>query len=198
MNFLAHLYLTKDLSEEISIGNFIADSVKGKKSYADYPEAVQLGIDIHREIDQYSDSHPLFRTGTKRLHEPYGKFASIIMDIFYDHILASEWDKYHTVSLNEFAVQQYVMIEKYHHYLPEFTKYWFSIMKNDNLLYVYASEAGIDDVLKRMDHRTDFVSGMGNAIHELRTHKENLSTEFEVFFKDMQQNLKEKFAGLWL
>jgi acyl carrier protein phosphodiesterase len=197
MNFLAHLYLTKDLSEEISIGNFIADSVKGKKSYAEYPPAVQTGIDIHREIDQFSDLHPMFRVGTKRLHGAYGKYASIIMDIYYDHILALNWNDYHSLSLHEFATEQYCLIERQQHHLPEFTRYWFEIMKKDNLLYAYASESGIDDVLKRMDHRTDFISGMGNAIHELRTYKTEFQKEFITFFEDMQSNLKNKFPELW-
>jgi hypothetical protein len=87
----------------------------------------------------------------------------------------------------------HLALKKGWRFLPEFTKYWFSVMKNDNLLYAYASESGIDDVLKRMDHRTDFVSGMGKAIHELRIYKENLKAEFEVFFYEMQQNLMEKF-----
>jgi len=197
MNFLAHLYLTRDLAEETIIGNFIADSVKGRTAYSAYPVALQLGIDIHREIDQYSDSHPLFKVGTKRLHSAYGKYASIIMDIYYDHILADSWEQYHQLPLQDFANTQYALIERHAHHLPEFTRYWFGVMKNDNLLFAYASEAGIDDVLKRMDQRTDYVSGMGAAIHELRSYKGEYRTEFAQFFADMQQNLKDKFPGLW-
>jgi acyl carrier protein phosphodiesterase len=70
-------------------------------------------------------------------------------------------------------------------------------MKNDNLLHAYASETGIEDVLKRMDQRTKFVSGMGTAIHELRSYKVHYTSEFEVFFGDMQQNLRDKFPGIW-
>lgn len=197
MNFLAHLYLTRDLSEEIIIGNFIADSVKGRIAYNAYPKDVQLGIEIHREIDQYSDSHPLFKIGTKRLHSAYGKYASIIMDIYYDHILAHNWRHYHQLPLQDFAKTQYALIERHTHHLPEFTRFWFGVMKNDNLLHAYASEAGIEDVLKRMDQRTKFVSGMGTAIHELRSYKVHYTSEFEVFFGDMQQNLRDKFPGIW-
>lgn len=197
MNFLAHLYLSRDLSEETIIGNFIADSVKGRIAYNTYPAAVQLGIEIHREIDQYSDSHPLFKVGTKRLHSAYGKYASIIMDIYYDHILAHNWDKYHPLPLQDFASAQYALIERQDHHLPEFTRFWFGVMKNDNLLHAYASEAGIEDVLKRMDRRTQLASGMGKAIHELRTYKADYTAEFFLFFEDMQQNLKDKFPGIW-
>ena len=86
MNYLAHLYLTRNYHEEVSVGNFIADAVKGQKAIANYPEQIQKGIRIHREIDTFTDTHPLVKNGTKRLHSKYGKFAGIIVDIFYDHI----------------------------------------------------------------------------------------------------------------
>ena len=95
MNFSSKVYMTENLSEEIIVGNFIGDSVKGKAAYENYPEKVRTGIDIHREIDYYSDIHPAFKKGVKRLYPNYGKYASIIMDIYYDHILASNWEKYH-------------------------------------------------------------------------------------------------------
>jgi acyl carrier protein phosphodiesterase len=42
MNFLAHAYLSFGL-EEILVGNFIADFVRGKE-LEKYPKKVQLGI----------------------------------------------------------------------------------------------------------------------------------------------------------
>jgi acyl carrier protein phosphodiesterase len=120
------------------------------------------------------------------------------MDIYYDHILAHNWEQYHQLPLQDFATAQYALIERQEHYMPEFTRFWFSVMKNDNLLHAYASEAGIEDVLKRMDSRTQLASGMGKAIQELRTFKADYTAEFFRFFEDMQQNLKDKFPGIWL
>lgn len=42
MNYLAHLYLSGN-NEDVLIGNFIADSVKGSK-YKDYTSKIQQGI----------------------------------------------------------------------------------------------------------------------------------------------------------
>ncbi len=198
MNFLAHLYLTKDLEEEIIIGNFIADAVKGKKAYRDYPKKVRIGMDIHREIDDFSDRHELFRQGAKRLYPIYGKYSTIIMDIYYDHILASEWDKYHHAPLNNFAFAQYEIIEKHKILLPEFTAYWFHVMKNDNLLYAYSEMKGIEDVFGRMDKRTGGRSSMSAAVKELQLYKEELISEFEVLFTDLQENLRARFGDVFI
>jgi hypothetical protein len=46
------------------------------------------GILLYRSIDTYTDNHPIFREGTKRLHEKYHHYAGVIMDVFYDHFLA--------------------------------------------------------------------------------------------------------------
>ena len=86
MNYLAHVYLSGS-DQNIMIGNFIADSIKGSK-YLEYPIAIQKGILLHRKIDSFTDHHPSFRNSTKKLHQRYGHYSGIIVDIFYDHFLA--------------------------------------------------------------------------------------------------------------
>ena len=66
MNFLAHIYLSGD-NELITIGNFVGDGVRGNK-YKLYPKEIQIGIQLHRAIDTFTDAHPIFRRCTKRLH----------------------------------------------------------------------------------------------------------------------------------
>ena len=80
MNYLAHLYLSGS-NEHILVGNFIADSIKGS-TYKDYPSDIQRGVLLHRQIDTHTDSHPNFRTSTKRLHKNYGHYSGVIVDIF--------------------------------------------------------------------------------------------------------------------
>ena len=76
MNFLAHIFLSgKD--ENLTIGNFIADSVKGKK-YLKYPAGIQKGIILHRAIDSYTDTHPVVRKSTSRLFKTYSHYLSLI------------------------------------------------------------------------------------------------------------------------
>src|SRR5690606_40140603 len=89
MNFLAHIYLSFD-DNEITIGNFIADIIRGNK-YTHLPSRIQKGIILHRAIDTFTDAHPTVRKSTKRLHENYGHYSGVIVDICYDHFLAKNW-----------------------------------------------------------------------------------------------------------
>ena len=43
MNYLAHIYLSGDDHPLLKIGNFAADSIKGK-AYKKFPQAIQQGI----------------------------------------------------------------------------------------------------------------------------------------------------------
>ena len=92
MNFRAHIYLSGE-NEPLKIGNFIADSIRGN-SYLDYPEDLKNGILLHRYIDTFTDAHPIYRKSKHRLHEKYGHYSGVIMDIVYDHFLAKNWNKY--------------------------------------------------------------------------------------------------------
>ena len=67
VNFLAHLYLSQN-NTNMMIGNFIADHVKGN-DYKKYSNEIQKGILLHREIDTYTDTHPIVRKSKRRLHK---------------------------------------------------------------------------------------------------------------------------------
>ena len=94
MNFLAHLFLAgpaaaPDYAGRL-VGQFIADSVPGRQLLA-YPAAVQVGIRAHRAIDAFTDQHPLVRRTTARLRAAgLGKYAGVVADMGYDHLLARE------------------------------------------------------------------------------------------------------------
>lgn len=193
MNFLAHIYLSGD-NDLIKIGNFIADGIHGKPD--DFPPDVRKGIIVHRAIDTYTDAHPIFRQGTKRLHAAYHHYAGVIMDIFYDHFLAKNWKEYSTEPLEEFTVAFYRSLEDNFDILTERAKSMMPHMIQHNWLLSYATTEGIARILTQMDHRTKNRSGMGKSIKELLEFYDDYEKEFREFFIDMQQHVKEKLAEL--
>lgn len=86
MNFLAHIYLSGN-NDLIKIGNFMADGIRGN-DYNQFPNEIKKGILLHRQIDTFTDSHAIYRKSKHRLHEKYGHYSGVIMDILYDHFLA--------------------------------------------------------------------------------------------------------------
>ena len=156
MNFLAHIYLSGD-NELVTIGNFIADGIRGKK-YKLYADEIQIGIQLHRAIDSFTDAHPIFRRSTKRLHKNYGHYSGVIVDIFYDHFLAKNWKKYSDIPLADYVDVFYESLKKHIDILPERYKHMTPIMIEGNWLLSYASIQGIQSVLNGMNRRTKGIS----------------------------------------
>lgn len=194
MNFLAHIYLSGN-DELITIGNFIADSIRGKQ-YLAYPEKVQTGILLHRQIDSFTDTHATFKKSTKRLHNNYGHYSGIIVDILYDHFLAKNWNNYSDTELEVFVANFYNLLHQNFEILPERVQKMIPYMLADNWLVSYASKEGIARVLEGMNHRTKNKSGMNNAINELNIFYNEFEEEFTSFFKELTAFSKEKLTQL--
>ncbi len=194
MNFLAHIYLSFG-DEEITIGNFIADSIRGNK-FKHLPDRVQKGIKLHRAIDSFTDAHPTVRKSTKRLHKNYGHYSGIIVDIFYDHYLAKNWKTYSKIPLDKFVDDFYDLLEDNYEILPSGVHRMMPYMISDNWIFNYAKMEGIAKVLKGMNRRTKNKSKMNFAILDLEEHYDKFEKEFTSFFDELITFSRHKFVSL--
>lgn len=194
MNFLAHIYLSGN-NDLVKIGNFMADGIRGR-DYEVFPPDIQKGILLHRAIDTFTDAHPLFRQGTKRLHEKYHHYAGVILDVFYDHFLSKNWKDYSTEKLEDYAASFYHLLEQNYDLLTDRTKHILPIMKAHNWLVSYASVEGIGRILFNMDRRSGNTSKMSSATIELEQFYNEFETEFTQFFSEIQHMAHEKLLNL--
>ena len=183
MNFLAHIFLSGD-RDLVMIGNFMADGIKGK-SYEKYPKEIQIGILLHREIDTYTDTHPVVRKSSKRLHKKYGHYSGVIVDILYDHFLARNWSDYCNTPLDEYVENFYRSLETHYDILPQRARQLMPFMIADNWLLSYASIEGISRVLQGMNRRTRNRSGMDRAVVDLKAFYDEFEAEFRLFFNEL-------------
>lgn len=182
MNFLAHLYLAPE-NEEIRLGCFIADAVKGSK-YLNYSGDIQKGILLHRKQDDYTDKHPVIKECVVELRPAFRLYASVVIDIYTDHFLSKNWKEYSEVPLSEFTANSYELIEKYKDILPERMKEVFSYMKRNNWLENYQDLSFLQRVFEGMSRRTPFESNMTLAVNELKKNYDYFEKQFQLFFKD--------------
>ncbi|UJH91270.1 acyl carrier protein phosphodiesterase [Antarcticibacterium sp. 1MA-6-2] len=194
MNYLAHIYLSGE-NDEIKIGNFIADSVKGKK-IINFPEGIRNGIILHRAIDSYTDVHLLFRKSSTRLFPQYRHYSPVIVDVFYDHYLAANWSRYCDTPLKEYVEEFYSLLKRNHELLPNNVKMFLPYMLRDNWLVSYASIEGISKILSQMNQRTKNKSKMDLAVKELELYYEDFEKEFFLFFDDLKQFSSNRILDL--
>ena len=194
MNFLAHLYLSKD-NQNIMIGNFIADAIKGN-NYLHFTPEIQKGIMLHRNIDTYTDQHPVVRQSKRRLHKRYGHYAGVIIDLFYDHFLAKNWSDYCKIPLDIYAQNFYALLHENYEILPDKTKHMLPYLKQYNWLYNYQFLDGMQQVLEGMNRRTKMKSQMHLSIEDLKIHYQDFENDFTLFFKDLIIFTKNKMTTI--
>lgn len=194
MNYLAHLYLSGD-NDFVKIGNFMADSIHGR-SYEIYESNIKRGILLHRAIDSFTDTHPVYRKSKHRLHTKYGHYAGVIMDIFYDHFLAKNWNSYTTIPLEEFTISFYSLLDAHYEILTPKIKSIIPHLQHNNWLMCYASLAGMQTIMDQMQNRIKNRVPMHESIQDLQEHYAEFELEFTLFFEELQQYCNEKLIAL--
>lgn len=196
MNFLAHISLSGD-NPKIMVGNFIGDFVKGRNLLEQFEPEIAHGIALHRAIDEYTDSHPIVTISKNRLRPTYRHYAPVIVDMFYDHLLAKNWKQYHSEPLEIFSLNAYNTILAHDTILPEQVKYMMTFMTKTNWLLSYAKLEGIERALAGMARRSKYNSKMELAVNDLKEHYVLFEEEFTLFFPELQNQaeiIRKSFA----
>ncbi|MDQ2657200.1 MAG: ACP phosphodiesterase [Bacteroidota bacterium] len=192
MNFLAHAYLS-GTDRNILLGNFIGDFIKGRQALSRFDPAIIRGVELHRAIDEFTDSHPIVHESKGRLRATYRHYAGVIVDVFYDHFLAINWAHYHRESLGQFVEETYRSVESFSPILPTRFKHMFPYMRSGNWLVSYREIAGVHRALSGMASRTPYVSKMEEASNDLRKYYDEFNLEFQSFFPQLRV-----FCADWL
>lgn len=184
MNYLAHSFLSYQKTDLI-IGNFIADSIQGNR-FEGLTEGIIKGITLHRKIDVFTDSHPIFLTSKHRFSKDFDKYSGVLMDIFYDHFLAKNFSLYSSITLQQHADEIYDLLKVNYEYLPEPAKRFYGYMTERNILFHYSSLKGIETVLTHLSSRIRNRFELQLAVPLLEKDYTEIEEEFFIFFDDLQ------------
>jgi len=190
MNFLAHLYLSGK-SDEIRLGNFIGDYVKGK-DYDKYPPEVRKGILLHRSIDSFTDMHPIVRKSKSYFYDKYHKYSGIIIDILYDHFLAHKWEMFSEINFDIYIENTHIWLQKNIDNMPLEMKKLVSHFMRNSWLKSYQSIEGIQNVLIGMSKGTSLPAENEYAIFILKKYYSELKLDFLNYFPELIEHVKTK------
>ncbi|MDR1667066.1 MAG: ACP phosphodiesterase [Bacteroidales bacterium] len=191
MNYLAHTYLSGD-NDDIKIGNFLGDWVKGS-DYLNYSEDIRKGILLHRNIDSFTDRHPIVHLGANRFQPRYAKYSGIIIDILYDHFLASNWNAFNDMELHDYVNRIHNMMLNNLGILPERLQEYLPAFMNERWIERYSTIEGIRDVLDAMSKRTSLPNETEFAIGVMEAFYDNFRYEFFDFFGQIIEFVETKF-----
>lgn len=151
MNFLAHAVLAGD-DPALIVGGVVGDWIKGPLPGA-LPADLARGVALHRAIDGFAETHPAFRASRARVSPARRRYAGVLVDIFYDHLLARDWAEHRDDALAAYCARVYGDIAGRLDDLPEPARAALRRMADEDWLRSYAGIDGIADVLRRMSRR---------------------------------------------
>lgn len=180
MNFLAHLVLSPKETDYI-LGNLAADFLKGAEREF-VSEGVQNGISMHQFVDKFTDTHWLVKASKDRIKNHFRLLSGVIVDVFYDHFLAKDFEHISAISLEEFCEYIYETLEKNIAGLPSRLQRFIPLMIQENILLSYRELEGVQLTLTRINRRIKNQFSVKLAMKDLRDTYASLEKDFRGFF----------------
>lgn len=187
MNWLAHIFLAEP-NIESRLGNLLGDFVKGAARQELNP-ALQRGIACHTAIDSFTDIHPIVSNSKVRITPPQRRFAGVIIDVLYDHLLIRNWDSYSDVSIDDFIAEIHTSFGAYSAISPT-TKTQIDRMIQDDLLRSYRDLDGVEAALRRisrrLERRVHRTFALEHAMPDILANYDALDCDFQQFFPELR------------
>lgn len=190
MNYLGHIYFSGD-NNPLKVANLYGDFVKGK-DYTYLPQIVQDGVLLHRQIDDYVDNHPSVTALRLKLYKDLPKIAGVAIDLYFDHLLAKQWSRYHKQELFEFIDEFFVYAsnkenltfkENNFTYPKAFIKLLERIQKH-NLMKRYVKLEGLEMASNGLSRRISFENNLHQAAEVFNLHEKEISDAFDHYMVD--------------
>ncbi|HUO09535.1 MAG TPA: ACP phosphodiesterase [Phycisphaerae bacterium] len=185
MNLLAHAILSPP-DDAILVGNLVADWVKGRARRT-LPPGIQAGFALHRRIDDFTDMHPLVELCSARLSDKWGRYSPVLVDIFFDHLLAANWRDHHAEPIESFVRRVYRTLHAHRPMLPERAGFAICALTRDDWFSTYATLDGIRLTLTRMSARLRHDVELAPAVDDFQSHRDAFREAFDRFFPELRR-----------
>lgn len=194
MNHLAHTLLSGP-DEELRVGGMLGDFVRGGIDPA-LPAGVRHGIALHRAIDSFTDNHEEVRVLRARFVPPFRRFAGILIDIWFDHLLARDFAVWSDIPLGRFSDDLVQLLHSQNDLLPDSLQRFRGYMSTHGLPASYADRRVISDVLVGVGSRLKHANPLGQGLIEISRLEFELDRAFANFFPELVAFAKDRRASL--
>jgi acyl carrier protein phosphodiesterase len=188
MNWLAHLYLS-DSSPEFRLGNLLPDLLRPVEIQR-LPGEFLAGVACHRRIDAFTDRHLAVWRSKQRIGGDHRRYAGIIVDVFYDHLLAKNWSRHMEMPLAQFTEEIYASFHELSPRVPVHVRERLAQMRAEDWLGCYREVAGVRLTLQRIAARLRRPAELGSAADALEQHGPAFEEDFDVFFPELCAHIR--------
>jgi len=183
MNFLAHLYLASKTNHSL-VGSILPDLCKPNEWRTLNSDIIQ-GCLMHQRVDKLTDTHPSFIRLKNTISKERRRFAGIILDVAFDHILAKNWDQWHQHPLTVFTQICNRKLSSEAPVLSDHSQKVINAMVYGNWLDSYQHIEGIAQAFSGLSRRFRFENPLAGSEEELINNLEHWSYEFNIIMSDL-------------
>ena len=183
MNHLAHALLAGP-DPQLRLGGLMGDFVRGRVDPA-LACGIRQGIALHRAIDTYTDSHPEIAAVRGRFEPPFRRYAGILIDIWFDHILARDFGTWSAVPLPDFSDQVVALLRNHDADLPPSLRVFTRYLHARKLPAAYADREMIGEVLAGVGSRLKRANPLAHGLIEISRLDDELEDAFARFFPQL-------------
>ena len=195
MNYLAHLFLGPHEAEP-ALGSLLGDFVRGPLQAIALPAGVRGGIWLHRRIDAFTDAHPLVLASRQRVSAERRRYAGIMIDMFYDHLLVRHWSRFSSQPMPEFTAQMYNLLLAQQELIPTHALPVIRRMAEQDWLSSYGQlpslHRAVDAIARRFRHSNPLPGG----VHELERCFSGFEADFLAFMPEVMAFARDQAAEL--
>ena len=140
-----------------------------------------------RRIDLLSDRHPAYLNALHRLGPEWRRLGGIALDIWFDHLLARQWQNWHPQSLETFVQQCWSNFHQRSEWIPENAQAFIQRAEQFKLLPGYREVDIIQRTLERVGQRLRRPQPLAAILPLLVNDREALEQDFQQLFTDLSK-----------
>ena len=173
------------------LGGLVADFVRGALDPA-LPRGVRAGIALHRSIDTYTDTHPQVAAARALFEPPYRRYAGILLDVWFDHLLARDWARHADGSLHAFSAEVQRLLLARAGELPPRMRGFADYLQRNDLPEAYRERAMIGAVLHGLSQRLSRDNPLAQALPVIEALAAPIQRHFDAFFPDLRAHAQRE------
>lgn len=171
------------------VGNLMGDFMKGV-DIKQLPSSIALGIQNHKVVDAFTDSHQSINALKDCLSPDRKRFSGIITDVMFDYFLIKHWQRYSGMNFNHFVDQVYQALLDNIAIMPKTMATVVTRMVDMDWFRSYGSLETMGYVFNRMSQRIRFENNLSGAIEEVEDYYHVYESTFLLFFPQLIDHVR--------
>jgi acyl carrier protein phosphodiesterase len=181
---------------EIMVGSFLGRGYVNNH-HNSFNSDIEKGQAISLSIDNFIENNPLCQKSIQRLSPKARKYGDKILRLYYDHLLARNWEQYSHIPYQVFCLEIVEVLKTHNDVFPYKPKRVANRIIRKNLASSIQSISGLNEYIKDMTRYNSYNSIIQEAIGDLVKNYDSFNNDFLRIFPEMEKELSPELVNVF-